>query len=189
MGMTVIAASMIFNIYRKVTAMKYPESFKKEIKSEFPHCKKLNDLAEADSPELGPYLKDMYTGSFCLGAQTILECLNNEDYDVLHKTAKEILHAQRLYVDWLKLMSSENKYAEETSLFGEESESTSPVPLEILKIVRASLGLEEDDTSKDNIINNMSKFELLEHVCNYEGLINYAGVILRWINSIYDINL
>ena len=177
---------MIFNIYRKVTAMKYPESFKKEIKSEFPHCKKLNDLAEADSPELGPYLKDMYTGSFCLGAQTILECLNNEDYDVLRKTAKEILHAQRLYVDWLKLMSSENKHAEETSLFENKAVQ---LPLNILKTLRASLGLDEDDTSKDNIINNMSKFELLEHVCNYEGLINYAGVILGWINAIYDMNL
>lgn len=166
--------------------MKYPESFKQEIKSKFPHCKKLNELVEADSSELGPYLKDMYTGSFCLGAQTVLECLNSEDYEILRKTAEEVLHAQRLYVDWLKWMTAKNQHAEETSLFENKAVQ---LPLNILKTLRASLGLDEDDTSRDEVINNMSKRELLEHVCNYEGLINCAGEIINWINAIYQVNL
>lgn len=166
--------------------MKYPESFKEKIKSKFPRWEKLNNLAEADSPELGSYLKDAYTGSFCIGAKEVLDCLNRKDYDSLHEKADEVLSAQKLYVDWIKLMTAKNQYAEETSLFENKAEQ---LPINILKTLRASLGLEEDDTSKDNIINNMSKYELLERVCNYEGLINYAGVILEWINSIYNINL
>ena len=169
--------------------MKYPESFKQEIKSKFPQWEKLNNLAAADSPALGSYFKDAYTGSFCIGAKEVLDCLNRKDYDSLREKADEVLSAQKLYVTWIRLMASRNQHAEETSLFEEVSESTSSVSPEILKIVRESVGLEEEDTSKDNIINNMSKRELLEHVCNYEGLINYAGEILEWINSIYHINL
>ena len=62
-------------------------------------------------------------------------------------------------------------------------------PENIMRMVRGSLGLEFDDTSRDGEIERMSSREVLDRVCNWEGLIGYSSTILRWINQIYGVDL
>lgn len=62
-------------------------------------------------------------------------------------------------------------------------------PENIIRIVRQSLDLEPTDTSKDDEINVMSRSEILDCVCEWEGLIGYGRVIRNWIKDIYGINL
>lgn len=69
-------------------------------------------------------------------------------------------------------MNNENKY-----------------PDYIMKDVRQRLGLEEDDTSRDNEINTMGKYRVLCMVCNWNGLIDYGSTIADWIDDIYGFNL
>ncbi len=62
-------------------------------------------------------------------------------------------------------------------------------PENILRIVRQNLDLEPTDTIKDDDINVMSQSEILNCVCEWEGLIGYGRVICNWIKDIYGINL
>lgn len=62
-------------------------------------------------------------------------------------------------------------------------------PENILRLVRQNLDLEPTDTSMDDKINNMGRNEVLDRVCEWEGLIAYGRVICEWINGIYGINL
>ena len=47
-------------------------------------------------------------------------------------------------------------------------------PENILRLVRQNLDLEPTDTSMDDKINNMSRNEVLDRVCEWEGLIVMA---------------
>ncbi len=60
---------------------------------------------------------------------------------------------------------------------------------DIMEAVRQNLGLEADDESRDDEINDMSRQEILECVCNWNGLINYADTIREWIENIWGIDL
>lgn len=71
----------------------------------------------------------------------------------------------------------------------ESEEQNMNYPESILKIVRQNLDLEPTDTSRDEDIQNMSRAEVLERVCSWEGLIGYAETIKEWIKDIYGINL
>lgn len=62
-------------------------------------------------------------------------------------------------------------------------------PENILRLVRQNLDLEPTDTSMDEEINAMSRNEVLNCVCEWEGLIGYGRVIREWIKDIYGINL
>lgn len=62
-------------------------------------------------------------------------------------------------------------------------------PLDIVKCVRQHLGLDENDGSLDDGINTMSRDEVFEIVCNWNGLINYASKIKSWVNSIYQTDI
>ena len=62
-------------------------------------------------------------------------------------------------------------------------------PENILRLVRQNLDLKPTDTSMDEEINNMSRNEVLNRVCEWEGLIGYGRVIREWINDIYGVNL
>ena len=62
-------------------------------------------------------------------------------------------------------------------------------PDNILRLVRQNLDLEPTDTSMDDEINAMSQNEVLNRVCEWEGLIGYGRVIREWIKDIYGINL
>lgn len=59
----------------------------------------------------------------------------------------------------------------------------------IMEAVRQNLGLEADDESKDDEINSMPRLKVLECVCNWNGLINYADTIRDWIEDIWGIDL
>ena len=62
-------------------------------------------------------------------------------------------------------------------------------PEYIMQYVRLNLGLKGNDTSKDELINNMTKKEVLDRVCNWNGLIDYGGQVKGWIEDIYDVEL
>lgn len=62
-------------------------------------------------------------------------------------------------------------------------------PENIMRMVRGSLGLESDDTSRDGEIESMSQREVFNHICTWEGLIGYGSTILGWINQIYGVDL
>ena len=62
-------------------------------------------------------------------------------------------------------------------------------PEYIMEILRKRLGLDEDDTSRDDFINIYSPSEAFEEVCTWEGFINYASEIKYWIECIYGIDI
>ena len=62
-------------------------------------------------------------------------------------------------------------------------------PENIMRMVRGNLDLEADDTNRDGEIESMSKQEVFDRVCNWDGLIGYSTTIKSWINQIYGINL
>lgn len=62
-------------------------------------------------------------------------------------------------------------------------------PENIMRMVRGSLDLEPNDTSRDGEVEAMSKREVFDSVCNWEGLVGYGSTILGWIKQIYDIDL
>lgn len=62
-------------------------------------------------------------------------------------------------------------------------------PERIMRNVRGRLGLAAYDDSRDSEINAMSPDEVLNSVCNWNGLINYGGTIKSWVMDIYGIDL
>lgn len=62
-------------------------------------------------------------------------------------------------------------------------------PERIMRCVRQKLGLEEMDTSKDLEIYQMSRKEILNAVCTWNGLIGYGYTITGWIEDIWQIDL
>jgi tryptophanyl-tRNA synthetase len=52
-----------------------------------------------------------------------------------------------------------------------------------------SVGLDPDDTSKDEIIQQYDKDTVLDEVAEWNGLINYGSIIKSWIEDIYGIKL
>ena len=59
----------------------------------------------------------------------------------------------------------------------------------IMSYVRQNLYLKPDDASRDTEINSMSKDEILDRVCNWNGLIHYGSTIKSWVEDIYKIEL
>lgn len=63
-------------------------------------------------------------------------------------------------------------------------------PEYIMNYVRQGMGLEENDTSKDDFINNvMSKNDVFDSVCDWQGLISWGVIIKDWVSDIYNIDL
>lgn len=58
-------------------------------------------------------------------------------------------------------------------------------PENIMRMVRGNLDLEADDANRDGEIKAMSKQEVFNRVCNWDGLIDYGNTIIKWINQIY----
>ena len=72
-------------------------------------------------------------------------------------------------------------------VYSKEMENKYPVG--IIKCVRRYLGLDENDGSADIKIGAMSRDEVFEIVCNWNGLIHYADKIKSWVNDIYQTNI
>lgn len=62
-------------------------------------------------------------------------------------------------------------------------------PNYIMEAVRQNLGLEKDDISKDEYINNMEESEILEKYLTWNGIIGYGNMIIELIQDIYNIEL
>jgi len=61
---------------------------------------------------------------------------------------------------------------------------------DVMKAVRQSLGLEENDTSRDNDIMQMDKKAVFEHYCLWNGLLgSYYLYFLEAIQNIFDVEL
>lgn len=64
---------------------------------------------------------------------------------------------------------------------------------EIMEAVRQRMGLEEDDTSKDDIIMKMDKEEVFMEYCQWNGLLGswYSKLIktIKNIDSVYKSNM
>ena len=61
-------------------------------------------------------------------------------------------------------------------------------PNYIYNNVRQNMGLEWNDTSKDNEIDKMSRKEVLERFWMWEGIIGYANTIKNSVFDVYGIN-
>jgi len=59
----------------------------------------------------------------------------------------------------------------------------------IMQKLRQRRGLEPYDTSIDSDLNTYTPGEVLDDVCNWEGLINYGSAIKNWIKDIYGIDI
>ena len=62
-------------------------------------------------------------------------------------------------------------------------------PEHIVKCIRQRLGLEEDDTSRDEEISLMTPPEVFEEVLEWDGLIGYFCTIKNWIEDIYGFDI
>lgn len=59
----------------------------------------------------------------------------------------------------------------------------------IMRKLRQRRGLEPNDISSDEILNNFSPQQAFKEVLSWEGLINWDETIREWINDIYGINI
>lgn len=62
-------------------------------------------------------------------------------------------------------------------------------PENILSKLREYYGLEDDDTHMDQELQELSPSEAFEKVMDFEGIIGYSGLVLRWIEDIYKVRL
>lgn len=63
------------------------------------------------------------------------------------------------------------------------------IDIDIINDVREYLGVEPDDTSKDEKINRMSLNEIFSKWCEWNGYINGSEKFKRVIGSIYGIDI
>lgn len=62
-------------------------------------------------------------------------------------------------------------------------------PEYIMRNIRQNLGLEANDTSRDDYIMKMSKERVFKAYLEWEGIIGYTNEILSTISEIYGTNL
>lgn len=62
-------------------------------------------------------------------------------------------------------------------------------PEYIMSMVRQSYGLNREDTSIDDVINQMPPDKIFYYVCTWNGFIGYASEIRSWVEDIYGVSL
>lgn len=62
-------------------------------------------------------------------------------------------------------------------------------PEHIMRCVRQNLGLDEMDVSRDLEIYSMSRKEVLNAVCTWNGLVGYGYTVAGWIEDIWQTEL
>ena len=55
----------------------------------------------------------------------------------------------------------------------------------LMRSVRQSMGLDEDDTSRDDAIMEMDSYELLDRFLEWEGIIGYTQKIVNILKEIF----
>ena len=58
-----------------------------------------------------------------------------------------------------------------------------------MEAIRQRMGLEKDDTSKDEYIMSLDKRTVFREFCEWNGLLGWSDNILLALESIYDICL
>jgi len=67
--------------------------------------------------------------------------------------------------------------------------NTERINKKIIGDVRENLGLEREDTSKDDKIDSMSPNEIFRRWCEWNGFINYSGIFREVVSSIYEVDI
>lgn len=70
------------------------------------------------------------------------------------------------------------------------SKDENKYPEYILRCLRQRLGMEADDTSRDEVFQKWGPRRVLEEVLSWNGLIGgWSGEVLSWIKDIYGVDL
>ena len=67
--------------------------------------------------------------------------------------------------------------------------NTEKINSDIIRDVRENLGVEPNDTSKDDMINLMSPDEIFSRWCEWNGYINLSREFKRVIGNVYGIDI
>lgn len=59
----------------------------------------------------------------------------------------------------------------------------------MMRKLREAIAEDENDTSKDEYISQMSPVSAFKHLLEYEGIIGYDNEILSWIEGLFKIRL
>ena len=105
-------------------------------------------------------------------------CVKN--WEIFDKLSDDELFDDTKIEECIKLITEINKKLEN---------NINKYPDYIMEYVRQNLGLDKYDTSEDKDINEMSKSNIFEKVCNWNNLYWYSEYIKSWIKDIYGIDL
>ena len=105
-------------------------------------------------------------------------CVKN--WEILDELSDDELFDDTKIEECIKLIAEINKRLEN---------NINKYPDYIMEYVRQNLGLDKYDTSEDKDINEMSKSDIFEKVCNWNNLYWYSEYIKSWIKDIYGIDL
>ena len=105
-------------------------------------------------------------------------CVKN--WEIFDKLSDDELFDDTKIEECIKLITEINKRLEN---------NINKYPDYIMEYVRQNLGLDKYDTSEDKDINEMSKSDIFEKVCNWNNLYWYSEYIKSWIKDIYGIDL
>lgn len=67
--------------------------------------------------------------------------------------------------------------------------NTERIDKKIIGDVRENLGLEREDTSKDDKIDSMSPNEIFRRWCGWNGVVDYSGIFREAVSSIYGVDV
>ena len=105
-------------------------------------------------------------------------CVKN--WGIFDKLSDDELFDDTKIEECIKLITEINKRLEN---------NINKYPDYIMEYVRQNLGLDKYDTSEDKDINEMSKSDIFEKVCNWNNLYWYSEYIKSWVKDIYGIDL
>ena len=105
-------------------------------------------------------------------------CVKN--WEIFDKLSDDELFDDTKIEECIKLITEINKKLEN---------NINKYPDYIMEYVRQNLGFDKHDTSEDKDINEMSKSDIFEKVCNWNNLYWYSEYIKSWIKDIYGIDL
>ena len=105
-------------------------------------------------------------------------CVKN--WEIFDELSDDELFDDTKIEECIKLITEINKRLEN---------NINKYPDYIMEYVRQNLGLDKYDTSEDKDINEMSKSDIFEKVCNWNNLYWYSEYIKSWVKDIYGIDL
>jgi hypothetical protein len=69
------------------------------------------------------------------------------------------------------------------------NKNTEKINQRVIRDIRENLGVDPNDTSKDDEIDRMSLGEIFNRWCEWNGLINWSGKIKTAIGDIYGMDI